>query len=169
MIPHNQWSKATVKERFNEKWAKCAETGCHVWTGNKKDSGYGYMRYEGRRTTAHRIAMILEGLDVDGVSVLHKCHNRSCVNPEHLYLGDHNQNMRDMAEAGSKKGELHHNCELTDSDLHQMFIRRYQEGRMVGEIARSFGVSKKHTSALLNARKRSHTTKGLLSKYGSRA
>jgi len=166
---YNQWSKETLAERFARKWVACDSTGCHIWIGNKKDSGYGQMVYKGRRTLAHRIAMMLEGHSVEGFYVLHKCHNRLCVNPAHLYLGDHNQNMRDMAEAGSKKGELHHNCELTDSDLRQMFIKRYQEGRTVEDIAKIFGVSKKHTSALLNARKRSHTTRVLLSKYRSKA
>lgn len=69
---------------------------------------------------SHRISWtILRGPIPDGVYALHKttCHNRKCVNPEHLYLGDQFDNMGDALEQGTfahQKGETNANATITD-------------------------------------------------------
>lgn len=74
------------------------ETGCWVWKNNKDRDSYGRVRIGGRKTTgAHRLSYItFVGQIPNGMRVLHKCDNPSCVNPEHLFLGTHSDNMRDM-------------------------------------------------------------------------
>jgi predicted XRE-type DNA-binding protein len=84
-----------VTERF---WEKVLETDtCWLWTGCKTKKGYGC--FTPRRSyslSVHRFAWyLLKGDIPDGLSVLHKCDVRNCVNPDHLYLGTQKQNVQD--------------------------------------------------------------------------
>ena len=79
---------------------------CIVHTGYVGRNGYGQKKYRGRVVAAHRLAYAkANGLDVFtmGGSVLHSCDNPVCVNPEHLRLGTHGENMRDMVSRGRNK------------------------------------------------------------------
>lgn len=72
--------------------------GCLEWIGSVTDKGYGLFSCLGKPVRAHRMAYGLYiGAIPKGVSVLHKCNNRLCVNTQHLYLGDHEDNMRDRS------------------------------------------------------------------------
>lgn len=80
--------------------------GCWNWTGATND-GYGMMiigsRWMGTREVerVHRLSYTLfNGPIPDGKYALHKCDNRRCFNPDHLYLGDHAQNMADKVARG---------------------------------------------------------------------
>lgn len=67
------------------------------------------MTYDRKQIKAHRAAAIVFlGLEEQNDSrlVLHKCRNRSCFNPEHLYLGDYSDNMRDMVFRDKTHWEL---------------------------------------------------------------
>lgn len=81
-----------------------APNGCWEWTGNLNDSGYGVITAVNHGYTmarVHRIMFERENGDIpDGMEVRHKCDNPPCVNPDHLVLGTHADNMRDMAERG---------------------------------------------------------------------
>lgn len=75
---------------------KICESGCWEWIGCRSTGGYGKLTYKQKRYSSHRASWIdFNGQIPDGKCVLHKCDNRLCVNPEHLYLGDHYQNMQD--------------------------------------------------------------------------
>ena len=73
---------------------------CLRWLGCKDKDGYGLTARKGVKMPAHRAAMSFL-IDVTGQYVLHKCTNRDCVNPEHLYLGDQKQNVQDQIAAGT--------------------------------------------------------------------
>src|SRR5256885_74384 len=79
-------------------------SGCWEWVGSKRELGYGQVRYKGRSARAHRIAWELTFGEIpDGRSVLHKCDNPPCINPDHLFLGTQQDNVDDMFRKGRQK------------------------------------------------------------------
>ena len=85
----------TVEERF---WAKVEKTsGCWEWTAAKFSTGYGAIRIKGFQRSTHRVAWELcYGQIPAGLCVLHRCDNKSCVRPDHLWLGTNRENTKDM-------------------------------------------------------------------------
>jgi hypothetical protein len=93
--------KMTSIERFQSK-VKISESGCHEWTGGLSEKGYGVFKGEKRLTwQAHRWIYHYHNPKTPVfLYILHKCDNRKCVNPNHLYSGIQFDNMRDMHERG---------------------------------------------------------------------
>lgn len=80
-------------------------TECWHWIGLNNGKGYGRMVYQGRAQVAHRLAWkAWRGEIPEGMSVLHKCDNRACVNPDHLWLGTYSDNMKDCWNKGRNPG-----------------------------------------------------------------
>jgi hypothetical protein len=78
-------------------------TGCWNWIGRKNDSGYPHIRYLGKTHLGNRvIAALYLGLDISNkeIHALHRCDNPACINPKHIFLGDHDTNMKDMVKKG---------------------------------------------------------------------
>lgn len=88
--------------------SKVAKTeGCWEWTGGKTKNGYGQInvRVGDRRTTtgAHRAAYEIKNGDIpEGIEVDHLCHNRGCVNPDHLRLVTRKQNLENLGGLSSR-------------------------------------------------------------------
>jgi hypothetical protein len=74
------------------------EGGCFIWNGDISN-GYGRTTFRGEQQRVHRVVWILSsGEEIPkGMWVLHRCDNSFCVRYEHLYIGNHKDNMRDMA------------------------------------------------------------------------
>lgn len=94
----------SLRSRWNAFWSlavPCEKTDCWFWRG--RCTGDGYPRWG--MSYAHRMAWKLaRGPIPDGLFVLHRCDNPSCVNPDHLFVGTQSDNMRDMVEKGRQRG-----------------------------------------------------------------
>jgi hypothetical protein len=102
----------TLEERFFSKVNK-TDT-CWEWTACLQRDGYGMFKINNSMKQAHRVSYQLHNGEFDNtLFVCHKCDNRKCVNPEHLFLGTNLDNMIDMC----KKGRRNPNDKLTNEEV----------------------------------------------------
>src|SRR5512138_295350 len=135
-------------------WSRCVRVGeCLVWTGARQSHGYGHFTHEQRQIRCHVYAYELTNGPVPpGLFVLHKCDNRPCCEPSHLFVGTQAQNLADMVAKGrhatgyGRKGEAHWFARLTDDDV-RVIRRMRAEGWTLGDISVLFdvGISTVHS------------------------
>lgn len=78
--------------------------GCWLWSGNLSRAGYGRVRVSGKEKQVHRVMWeAVNGPISRGLFVCHKCDVRACCNPDHLFLGDHQDNMTDSVVKRKKR------------------------------------------------------------------
>lgn len=106
---------------------KETEYGCWEWT-LCKTQGYGRLVRDGKSWPAHAYSYFaFIGLAPDGMQINHKCHNRCCVNPSHLYAGTQKQNVQDMNEAGRRnqaRGSRAGNSKITEDIAIQILAHK---------------------------------------------
>ncbi len=125
--------------RFWNKVDKSRE--CWEWTASKTRDGYGRFRFHEKTVGAHRMAWALSKGEIPShVSVLHRCDNKICVNPSHLFLGTQADNIRDRCEKGrSAIGENQGSAKLRESEV--LEIRVWLDiGYSLGSIARAYKI-----------------------------
>lgn len=94
------------------------DTPCWIWTAYTFSKGYGQFWNGSRIMLAHRYSWELHyGTLPKNLFICHKCDNPPCVNPEHLFLGTHQDNMDDMIA----KNRDYHNKKLTDAQVLQIY------------------------------------------------
>jgi len=124
---------------FEDRYVPEPMSGCWIWMGSLMAQGYGYAgnKSNGQPLSAHRRSWELHrGPIPKGKHVLHKCDIRCCVYPDHLYVGTHQDNMRDMHERGR-----HGMAKLTKADIPH--IRSLLErGYKAKDIAYAWGVDR---------------------------
>lgn len=138
--------------RFKQKVIVNQESGCWEWVGASDGHGYGHFWFRGSIQKAHRVSLALHGVEIpSGLWALHKCDNPPCVNPDHLFIGDRADNMKDMSKKGRQvfqvspekvaKGVKHSMSKLKEEDVIDI-INRVKQGQSLTEVAKIFSVSK---------------------------
>lgn len=91
----------SIEEKIEDIGWKETPTGCWEWNGAKNSSGYGVVtlrRAKIYNQRVHRLVYQIHNGDLHSdLVVRHKCDNPPCVNPEHLEIGTHSDNMNDMS------------------------------------------------------------------------
>lgn len=120
-------------------------SGCWIWVGRTAGGGYGRIENNGQKLLlAHRVSHeLFVGAIPPGQLVCHRCDNTLCVNPDHLFLGTHADNMADMARKG-RSGRTR----LTEAAVIDIRSGRYL-GQTHSKIARSLGVSESTIRAII--------------------
>ena len=143
----------TLQERFEEKFVKGEADSCWNWMSTKIWNGYGRLSFDGRPQLAHRVAWMFYVGDIpNGLCVLHRCDNRGCVNPSHLFLGTYADNVHDCMNKGRRvdnAGEKHGHAKLTEEQVKTIRARR-SDGALGVDLAREFGVTKQTISKITN-------------------
>ena len=137
-----------VLERFEEKFTQGDPSECWIWHAGKFSNGYGSFRLARRTKQAHRLSWeFYRGPIPAGIHVLHKCDVPSCVNPNHLFLGTHQDNMDDREAKGRgnhAKGERSSNAKLTNNQAKEIF---HSQGTHK-ELGLRYGVGKTAVSKI---------------------
>lgn len=146
-------------QHYWDRVVKCGPGECWPWTGAKNWKGYGFFRWDGKNQNAHRVAWILaNGPIPDGIHCLHKCDNRECQNPAHLFLGTNLDNIADKMAKGrhrGARGERSGSAKLTSEHVYQI-LDRAAAGEKYASIAKDFGVYEGHISMIVTRRTWKH-------------
>lgn len=159
-----------VSDIRKERWAEYREpafwarvdmgdkASCWNWTGlahksPKNPTPYGVLGWRGKVSRAHRVAYELVNGEIPAKAmVLHECDNTLCCNPDHLYLGDHHQNMRDVVERKRNKGHpgaQNGRAKLTQEQADAIRVRYAAGGISQQAIADEIGISQFAVSAIV--------------------
>ncbi len=152
---YKEQASKTLKPRFESGLSKPDGNGCIHWTKALLDSGYGKIYYgffsgRQRQVATHRASWVLSKGDIPPKAlVLHKCDVRTCVNPDHLFLGTPTDNVRDMVKKHRSFG-----AEWSKSKA--ILVERIKDLRAAGclhrEIAGWLKVSQTYVTEVLNGK-----------------
>lgn len=151
--------KRDIRERLLSKVDKSPGFGpggsCWRWTGAVDSWGYGRIAFEGKNVTAHRLSYgLFSGPVKESGLILHKCDVAQCTNPEHLYIGNHLDNVKDAYRRNrypSRAGISNGNSKLTESQVKE--IRKLNpKNRDRILLAKRFGVCKATIAHILTKR-----------------
>ncbi|MEG4084594.1 HNH endonuclease signature motif containing protein [Microcoleus sp. POL10_C6] len=136
---------ARIKKQFEKHII--SKEDCWITDLYRNHQGYGQfnikVKLQRSRMNASRVSfMIYKGEIPEGMFVCHKCDNPPCVNPEHLFLGTHQENMRDMVAKGrSNKGSKNPQSKLTEKEVFQIKVLLLETNLTTERLSILFDVS----------------------------
>ncbi len=150
-----------LRERFEARYSIDAASGCWLWTAKLNEDGYGLIDVAtagGKRTVgAHRVAWTLfRGPIPDGLSVLHKCDVRRCVNhADHLFLGTQAENVADCVakgrfRRGPNPSEVHGMAKMTWATVDRLRADAATGAFTNVELSARYGVGTANVSRIVN-------------------
>lgn len=146
----------TIKDRFMSKViiGKDEVKDCWNWSASKARGGYGQFRVlkNGKWTMgrANRISYeLFKGELNPALLVCHTCDNPLCVNPNHLFLGTHKENARDMINKGRRKLTRNPKHKFLDRIIVENMRKDYLEGMKQAQIASKYDFSRQQVSRVV--------------------
>jgi hypothetical protein len=144
---HGHNAQQDLTTRF---WSKVVkDDGCWEWQGTRNSNGYGMIGVDHQSRYTHRVSWELaNGSIPDGLEICHRCDNRRCVRPDHLFLGTRRDNVRDMWAKGrgnprAPRGAAHHEAKVTPQ-MSADILALYERGWTVSALARQYDIDR-HT------------------------
>ena len=149
-----------LRERLYNRTVLSDEDSCWLWVGAGNGQGYGGMWVNGRLQRVHRVSYEVHiGPIPTGQHVLHKCDNRRCVNPYHLFLGTHADNMADASAKGRTCiGERSPRAKITEDSARDIHARGLK-GERQDIIAAAHGIAQNTISLILAGKRWPHIYK----------
>lgn len=151
--------KMTIGNELRKKFERCfiSSPSCWLWISGTDSHGYGKIQYQCSSHKAHRLAyQIYVGNIPDGLHVLHRCDNPRCVNPDHLFIGSHADNMKDKTTKGrahgAHPGSDHHKAKLTDCDV----LKIRSDPRCNRLISEEYGICRQQVGDIKHRKYWSH-------------
>lgn len=133
-------------------WNKVSKTeNCWKWKGPAKSTGYGQLcvKHGTPPVSAHRLSWLIHFGEIpDGQCVCHRCDNRICVRPDHLFLGTQSDNLKDMNRKGRRRGPTGtqvFSAKLDPRKVRTIFSLYWESHRKFGlvtKLAKQFGVDR---------------------------
>ena len=135
------------------------KNGCWIWSKMIYPNGYGRIYVQGNYVLAHRASYeAFRGLIPKGKCVCHKCDNHLCINPNHLWIGTHEENMQDCRQKHRNvHGERSPECRLTDCQIEEM-RSLWNESFSIERLKRIFNCSTTHIKEIVKFQTRARKT-----------
>lgn len=138
-------------------------SGCWEWQRCLKPRGYGHVGYRGRTVYAHRAMLAMaQGIEIDNtLDCCHRCDNRRCVNPDHLFWGTRHANMQDAVSKGRMpkgwkvRGEDCGSSKLTEADV-RAIRGMTADGSTKAELAQRFNCDRTTISHIIRGKTWTH-------------
>lgn len=145
------------EKMYLERVIKTPGNACWGWNGYKARNGYAKFKSKGKLISAHRLSWEMHFGEIPfGLIVGHHCDTPECTRVDHLYLGTHAHNSKDMVRKGRQaKGEANGGAKLNENQVLEI-KKLIKFGVRVVDIAKEYGVHRTTIHRITNGTKWKH-------------